>query len=353
MIDAAKIDTIKADVDLIAVAESYAKLRKKTRTERCGPCPHCGGRDRFFVNADYWACRGCHEKPGDAVDLVRWMDGCDFITALEKLSGENLRDSDGDENDTNGERRRIVRDDRVEVWKTAKWQTRAMSTIEEMAAALETDAGAPGRAYLEQRGITQHTWRCWLLGYALVSPPWDPELRQRTGGAAITIPYMHSRNDTCFAVRYRRIVARTGEDRYVNEGGSFCLLHGLHMIDLNAHTLVIVEGELNAISIWQAARDLGVAVVSIGSQYLKKETLEATAKFSTFFPRSLVWCDDPDRALRVRRAVQSRAVLPLKSPELDGVKIDANDMLQRGLLGAFIDRKLSHADARQYMREAA
>jgi hypothetical protein len=350
MIDAAKVEAITSSVDLIALAEGYTKLRKKTRKEKCGPCPNCKGRDRFFVNAEYWGCRGCHEDPGDAIDLVRHIERCDFVTALEKLSGESLRKTT-DNNDTN-ECKQAQHDDRAEVWKSDKWQRRAMATIEETATALETDAGVPARAYLEQRGIFQYTWRVWLLGYAPVSPPWDSELRRRAGGAALTIPYLHSRTDACFAVRYRRIVARTDEDRYINEPDSFCLLHGLHLIDRNAHTLVIVEGELNAVSIWQESRDLGLTVVSIGSQYLKKDTLEALTTLSTFFPRSLVWCDDPDRALRVRSAVQSPAVLPLKSPNLNGTKIDANDMLQRGLLRAFLERKVAQAYMRENRKEA-
>jgi len=335
MIDAAKIDAIKASVDLIAIAEGYTKLRKKTRNERCGACPQCGGRDRFFVNADYWGCRGCHEKPGDAIELVRWFERCDFITALEKLSGESLREDD-DGKDKN-ERKRAMRDDRADVWKSAIWQKRAAALIELTANALDGPAGAPGRAYLEQRGITQYTWRCWLLGYAANSP-----YSSTRGGASITIPYMHPRQmDACFAVRYRRIAPPTPSMRYLNEPDSFCLLHGLHLLDLNAHTLVVIEGELNAISIWQDARDLGLAVVSIGSQYLKKATLDALTHLSQRFERCMVWCDDPRRTLRVREAVRSPQLVLLKSPAPDGEKIDANDLLQRGLLRAFLARKIA------------
>jgi hypothetical protein len=37
-----------------------------------GPCPVCGGRDRFSVNPfeALWNCRGC-QRGGDVIDLVR------------------------------------------------------------------------------------------------------------------------------------------------------------------------------------------------------------------------------------------------------------------------------------------
>jgi hypothetical protein len=56
--------------------------------ERCGPCPICGGRDRFSINIpkQLWNCRGC-ARGGDAIDLVRHLDGVDFKTACDTLGG--------------------------------------------------------------------------------------------------------------------------------------------------------------------------------------------------------------------------------------------------------------------------
>ena len=57
--------------------------------ERCGPCPVCGGDDRFSINTEkqVWNCRGCG-KGGDVIDLVRHIDGSDFTAACTKLAGE-------------------------------------------------------------------------------------------------------------------------------------------------------------------------------------------------------------------------------------------------------------------------
>jgi hypothetical protein len=201
----------------------------------------------------------------------------------------------------------------------------------------------------------QHTWRCWLLGYAPDSPPWSKEQRRRVGGPSITIPYWRHVPDEhgheILAVRYRRIDPQ--EDRYINEAGSACVLHGLHHIDLDAHTLIITEGEFNAMSIWQAARDLGVAVVSIGSQSPGEDTLKTVDWLSKYYERCIPWCDEPDNALNVRLYVRSPHVMPIQSPKPNGNKIDANDMLQRGLLRAFVERKLDQANIRIPVQEAA
>lgn len=63
-------------------------LRREGR-ELVGPCPKCGGRDRFAVNPDrgVFNCRICQAR-GDGIELVRHVMGCDFLGALEHLCGE-------------------------------------------------------------------------------------------------------------------------------------------------------------------------------------------------------------------------------------------------------------------------
>ena len=44
--------------------------------ERVGPCPKCGGDDRFSINTakGVWNCRGCDDG-GDVIALVEHLDG--------------------------------------------------------------------------------------------------------------------------------------------------------------------------------------------------------------------------------------------------------------------------------------
>jgi hypothetical protein len=62
---------------------------KGNGTERVGPCPKCGGDDRFSINTkkNVFNCRGC-DVGGDVIDLVRHLDGSDFIAACTRLAGE-------------------------------------------------------------------------------------------------------------------------------------------------------------------------------------------------------------------------------------------------------------------------
>jgi len=56
-----------------------------------GPCPVCGGRDRFWMNLreQRFGCRGC-EVGGDVIALVEHLDGLDFKTAVEMLARDRL-----------------------------------------------------------------------------------------------------------------------------------------------------------------------------------------------------------------------------------------------------------------------
>jgi AAA domain-containing protein/CHC2-type zinc finger protein len=71
------------------IARRGIKLRKQG-AEFIGPCPKCGGVDRFSVNVAKrcWNCRQCKKETdtGDVIGLVRWWDDCDFKTACTTLN---------------------------------------------------------------------------------------------------------------------------------------------------------------------------------------------------------------------------------------------------------------------------
>jgi hypothetical protein len=62
---------------------------KHVGAELCGPCPVCGGRDRFAIHLkrQVWNCRGCR-RGGDVIELVRHIDGTSFNEAVRMLAGE-------------------------------------------------------------------------------------------------------------------------------------------------------------------------------------------------------------------------------------------------------------------------
>ena len=80
---------------------------KRVGAEYVGPCPLCGGDDRFAINADkaVWNCRGC-TKGGDVIALVRHLDGLTFTAAIEMLAGPPPKKANG--KDTASKPREIV-----------------------------------------------------------------------------------------------------------------------------------------------------------------------------------------------------------------------------------------------------
>lgn len=61
---------------------------KRGGVEWTGPCPNCGGTDRFSINTrkSQFLCRQCGGK-GDEIGLVQFIMGLDFIGALEWICG--------------------------------------------------------------------------------------------------------------------------------------------------------------------------------------------------------------------------------------------------------------------------
>jgi CHC2 zinc finger/Toprim domain len=62
---------------------------KRIGAELCGPCPVCGGRDRFAIHLkrQVWNCRGCR-RGGDVIEFVRHIDSISFDEAIRTLAGD-------------------------------------------------------------------------------------------------------------------------------------------------------------------------------------------------------------------------------------------------------------------------
>jgi hypothetical protein len=84
-VDRAKAVPIEKEI----ARRSSIKLKREGAAERVGPCPVCGGTDRFSINTkkQVFGCRHC-KKGGDVIELVRHLDKVDFNKACETLTGE-------------------------------------------------------------------------------------------------------------------------------------------------------------------------------------------------------------------------------------------------------------------------
>lgn len=87
------IDKARA-FDVMALAQRYGFTgrHRGEHGEAVGPCPGCGGKDRFAVSPrkNVWSCRQGGGDPigGDAVELVRHVEQVSFPRAIEILTGD-------------------------------------------------------------------------------------------------------------------------------------------------------------------------------------------------------------------------------------------------------------------------
>lgn len=77
-------------VDVLAAYQACGQETSSLRRaggELIGPCPVCGGRDRFSINQpqDIWNCRG--SDGGRSVKLVQHLLSCEYIEACEVILG--------------------------------------------------------------------------------------------------------------------------------------------------------------------------------------------------------------------------------------------------------------------------
>lgn len=77
------------EADLLQTAQSFGAQLKRTGAEWVGPCPGCGGKDRFSINPSKhkWNCRGA-EGGSTVVGMVMHIAGLSFLEACQELTGE-------------------------------------------------------------------------------------------------------------------------------------------------------------------------------------------------------------------------------------------------------------------------
>ena len=315
-----KIAQAKA-VDMLALAGRYTELNKIARHEYAGPCPKCGGEDRFHVHeTGWWFCRQCHEKRGDAIDFVQWLGlARTFPEAVAWLTGDGLAAAPA-------VKRKPTRE-RKPAWKAKAWQAEAWRELSRAHAVMDDDG--LGLDYLADRGITPQTARGWLLG--ALPDVWHPGRRERL--PALVMPWL-ARDLRITALQYRFIASGLGKrDRFAQKAGGERIIFGATQRSARPGKtlgLILVEGELNALSIAQAldAAGLGLDVLSYGPQ--DNATRPELAAIAGQYPRVLIWADEAGKALAASKALPH--AVPLKSPN----GLDANDLLQAGKLAPFL-----------------
>jgi hypothetical protein len=248
------IDTTTIHTDLIALIGRDTQLKRVAATnggEYAGPCPFCGGKDRFRVwpHTDHpgWWCRQCARR-GDAIGYLMQRDNLDFRAACDRLGATRPALMSP---------RYIPIPPLVDPGvPTADWQTRASRIVDDCEAALWSEAGAKARGWLAARGLWEETLLSWRIGYC----PKDGKYHDLYLDRGIVIPWLV--DDTIWKLNVRRPV---GEPKYRALKGSYSV-NALFGADHLAgyHDCIITEGEFDAMLIWQELGDLA-DVLTLGS----------------------------------------------------------------------------------------
>ncbi|MBI1792969.1 MAG: hypothetical protein HYR70_02095 [Chloroflexi bacterium] len=313
---------INQTYNLLALAENDTHL-KHFGIYYIGPCPFCGGRDRFNLKQTpdgwRWLCRKCTQANYKSpIDYIMRRDDLDFRQALRTLNGKTSQPAPRAQVTITAAPARSLPD--------SNWESSAWKEVSAANNALLKSQEA--RDYLTGRRLDQCTWNLYLLGYAVI---YDPTVKRQR--PAIVIPWQDG--ETITAIKYRFIDNVPDGLRYTAHKGSTPILFGLSAA-ANDKTLLLVEGEINCMSISQTAcYELisGLDVISFGSDTGGRASILQT--IASGYQRVIVWADDAEKSSAIR-SMLARPALALCSPLLDNIKHDANILLQKGLLGDFL-----------------
>ena len=270
MITTGALDSLVAGVDLVALTGVNTKKAAGTHGgEHKGACPLCGGDDRFSVwpahpsgRGRFW-CRRCGWK-GDAIDFIRQRDGFTFPEAVRALGGDpwQLRPSSTAHSSPSPPR--------AVAPPSPRWQERGRLIMERSQMRLwEPESWA--LAELHRRGLSDATIQAAGLGDNPVTWRDDAGIWGLTGNdiwlpRGIVIPWLAG------GELWRLNIRRRGDDLQDGQGPKFIGPRGwaggspLYGADgvAAAKPVILVEGEIDALTLQQHAGDL-VTPVATGS----------------------------------------------------------------------------------------
>ena len=251
------------------------KVASTNLGEWAGPCPACGGEDRFRVwpEKDKFWCRGCNKK-GDAIQYLRDFKSMSYQEACAYLGKEPKQ-----RQFTSRSIRPVLTG-----WKPkdtgappVTWQEKAKSFLDQSVDCLFSQQGAPIRKWLNtEKGISDETIKKVSLGLNMTDlyfthSAWGlhEEKNQQVNEKKIwlsrgtVIPCLI--DDSVHRLRVRR--AKSGDGpRYVIVSGS----SSAPMIIGQGKSVIVVESELDGILLNQDVGDL-CGVVALGSAQAKPD----------------------------------------------------------------------------------
>ena len=246
-------DGMKSRIRIVdLVGGSLKRVATTGGGELAGPCPFCGGTDRFRVQpeSNIWLCRHCtNGKWRDVVDFVAVRDGISIAEAARVLTDSSFPASPGRSGKVKDKPTYYSYKPPAQEWQADGWQA-----VESCQAALFGGEGVKALEYLKRRGFTEDTVKRFKLGFSTgltIGKLWIPR--------GITIP-CHANG----VLWYLKIRTNTTPKYTLVKGSKPAAIFNADELAARKIAL-IVEGEFNAMAAWQECAGMEVGIASVGA----------------------------------------------------------------------------------------
>lgn len=275
--------------DILQVIEATGNRFNKVSSSKGGiykgPCPWCGGNDRFSIypyDGDGWyICNQC-KRTGDEIqfyvdhDGMKFKDACIKAGRPDKAAEKPERKKPSDKNNADDVWEPRTIEQPVDVW-VKKSESFLFSSYKFLLSA----QGKKHREYLNSRGITDETIKKARLGYnpSPVQFSYDsfglPIETDRAGKTktvwipdGVIIPYYNSTGLCRLRIRNAN---PQGKNRYVLLTGGTTEYFIYPGFD-NSKWTVVIESELDGWLLWQTAGDI-INVMALGNSTTRPDAM--------------------------------------------------------------------------------
>ena len=351
------LDELSERNDIVDVVGSYVALTKRSGVNLFGLCPFHGEKTpSFAVNPErkIYHCFGCG-KGGGVINFIMDIENLSFREAVEFLAKRAGMELPQDEYDPRQNRRERM----YQLNRDAALFFRSQ---------LMAPAGAPGRAYVEKRGIGAKMVTAFGLGYApdgwqaltdaMSAKGYTRQELVEAGLARVGKNgglYDYFRNRLMFPVvdLYKNVIGFSGrilsdgEPKYLNSPDTLVYSKSKSLFALNlakkskSGYILLAEGNIDVVSLHQAGFDSAVA--SLGTA-LTREQAQMIAKRA---PQVIIAYDaDSAGQKAAQRAISILQPLDLKIKvlQIPGAK-DPDEYIRQKGAAAF--RELIEGSANQ------
>lgn len=291
-------EAIKQAHDLRDLAGQHTILKRESHDEMSGPCPGCGGSDRFHCKAAMFFCRQCYPldngKAHDLFGFYEWLSGWDFLTTCKALAGDLPMEREYPP----PKHKPKPKASPLGIPESEELQTRTMQIVVGCAAMLWESEGEKARAWLNKRGLADETLKVHLVGFNALAGRQHGFYVPR----GITLPHWQESTNTISGIKVR--LSTNGTDKYRHILGS---RPSLYLADyLAGHDVaVICEGEFDTLLLHQEVGDL-VGVCGLGSADNKSKALDAGLPYLLSVKRLLIATDNDDDGEGAAAAILER-----------------------------------------------